>query len=235
MTDNERFFIFFDYLKKHNKIDSQVQLADIIGTDKSGVSDLKAGRKKISLDHMRSMKKKYPELNLEWFIGEDNEMLLQNEQSIATNQEFVLKTDRRYDSQDIPIYELSAAASLTTVFNGHPNILGHLKIPNMPKSDGALYVTGDSMYPLLKSGDIAIYKQINDLHDGIVYGEMHIISVVIDGDLTTVIKFIQKSEKGDEWLRLVSQNSYHAPRDVHFSKVKAAALIKGSVRINSMM
>lgn len=236
MTDNERFFKFFDYLKENGKINTQTQLGEIIATDKAGVSDLKAGRKKITIDHIRSMKKSYPELNVDFFMMDDQDMLLnQSSMEVTAEKEFVLRTDRRQDSQDIPIYELSAAASLTTVFQGHPNILGHLKIPNMPKSDGALYVTGDSMYPLLKSGDIAIYRQIRDLSEGIVFGEMHIISAIIDGDITTVIKFIQKSEKGEDWIRLVSQNTYHAPRDIHMSKVMAAALVKGSVRINSMM
>lgn len=174
-----------------------------------------------------------------WILsnGEEGDMLINHSKAphIDVDNEFTLRTDTRYPSQQIPIYELQAAASLKTVFQGHPNILGYLSIPNMPKSDGALYVTGDSMYPLLKSGDIAIYRQINDLSEGIVFGEMHIISALIDGDVATVIKFVQKSDKGEDWIKLVSQNTYHAPRDIHMSKILAAALVKGSVRINSMM
>lgn len=234
MTDNERLFKFFDYLKENNRISTLTQFGAVIEENKSGVNDLKTGKKKVSLAHIRSMKKEYPELNIDWAVSEDGDMITDVIET-KTDQQFMLRSDIKRDSQDIPIYELSAAASLTTVFNGHPNILGHLKIPNMPKSDGALYVTGDSMYPLLKSGDIAIYRKINDLMEGIVFGEMHIISAIIDGDITTVIKFVQKSEKGEEWVKLVSQNTYHAPRDIKINKIKAAALVKGSVRINSML
>lgn len=149
--------------------------------------------------------------------------------------EFVLRTDTREAKQIIPLYDHLGAASLTRVFEGHQNIIDYITIPNLPKSDGALYITGDSMYPLLKSGDIAIYKRLHDMVHGILFGEMYILSVRIDDDLTTVVKFVQKSERGEEWIKLVSQNSYHAPKDFHLKDVVAMAMVKASIRINSMM
>lgn len=149
--------------------------------------------------------------------------------------EFLLKTDTRLNVQRIPLYEFHAAAGLVELFGEHKNIIDYLVIPNLPKSDGAIYITGDSMYPLLKSGDMVIYKQIHDMYDGIRFGEMHILSLYIDGDLTTLVKYVQKSEKGDDYIKLVSQNSYHADRHVHLKKVNAIALVKASIRLNTMM
>lgn len=90
------------------------------------------------------------------------------------------------------------------------------------------------MYPLLKSGDIIMYKQINNILDGIFWGEMYLISIDQDGDEMVTVKYIQKSEKGEEWIKLVSQNKHHDDRDVSLTKVRALALIKASIRINSM-
>lgn len=217
-------------IKSHYKFKTNEEFADFLGI---APTTLSSWSRRNSID-TELIYAKCTDIDANWLLTGKGEMI-RNVIHAIPDKEFSLKSDRKKDSQEIPIYELLGAASLTTVFQGHPNILGHLKIPNMPKSDGALYVTGDSMYPLLKSGDIAIYRQINDLTEGIVFGEMHIISAMIDGDITTVIKFVQKSEKGEEWVKLVSQNTYHAPRDIKISKIVAAALVKGSVRINSMM
>jgi phage repressor protein C with HTH and peptisase S24 domain len=156
-------------------------------------------------------------------------------QSYKPTNEFILRTDTRKANQQVPLYDYSAAASLITLFEGHQNIIDYISIPNLPKSDGAIYVAGDSMYPLLKAGDIVVYKKINNMLEGIRYGEMHIVAAVIDDDLTTVVKFVKKSELGPEWVSLVSQNSHHAPMDIPMKKIKAIALVKASIRINSMM
>jgi phage repressor protein C with HTH and peptisase S24 domain len=175
------------------------------------------------------------DINAEFLLTGTGNVKKEEGINAVTEKEFVLRTDDRKEIQRVPLYDMAAAASLVKLFEGHQNIIDYISIPNLPKSDGALYITGDSMYPLLKSGDIAVYKQISDIHEGIRFGEMHIISAIIDNDLTTVVKYIQKSEKGEDWIKLVSQNTYHAPRDIHMDKIKAVALIKASIRINSMM
>lgn len=43
--------------------------------------------------------------------------------------------------------------------------VGKIIIPRMPDCDGAISVTGDSMYPLLKSGDIVAYKEVQDIQN----------------------------------------------------------------------
>ena len=92
------------------------------------------------------------------------------------------------------------------------------------------------MYPLLKSGDIVMYKQINDLANVIyIWGEMYLVSLDMDDEEYVTVKYIQKSEISDEHIKLVSMNTNHQPIDVPKSRVKALALVKGSIRINSMI
>lgn len=56
-------------------------------------------------------------------------------------------------------------ASIVPLFQNSDEIkpIDHISIPNLPKCDGAVYVAGDSMYPLLKSGDIVMYKEVIDI------------------------------------------------------------------------
>ena len=108
----------------------------------------------------------------------------------------------------------------------------YIHIPNLPKCDGAIYVVGDSMYPLLKSGDIVLYKQLNSLND-VFWGDMYLLSIDIDGEEYVTVKYIQKSEK-EGCIKLVSQNPHHADKDVEMGRVRALALVKASIRMNSM-
>lgn len=148
---------------------------------------------------------------------------------------YKLKTDRVYDSQAVPLYNIEASAGIVTLFRDSKNIepVDHITIPNLPKCDGAVYVNGDSMYPLLKSGDIIMYRQ-HDMNEGILWGEMYLISYEHSGDDITAVKYIKKSEAGNEYVKLVSQNNHHQDRDVLLKKVRALALVKASIRINTM-
>jgi hypothetical protein len=77
------------------------------------------------------------------------------------------------------------------------------------------------MYPLLKSGDIVMYKQVHDILGGIFWGEMYILSLKVDDEDLTLVKYIQKSELGADYIKLVSQNQHHAPKDVLLNSVRA--------------
>jgi phage repressor protein C with HTH and peptisase S24 domain len=153
------------------------------------------------------------------------------------NTIYKLKTDRVINDQRVPLYDIEATAGMVELFanrNGKTKPVDFISIPNLPKCDGAIYVTGDSMYPLLKSGDIVMYKELNNSIDNIFFGEMYLISINMDGEEFVTVKWIHKSDKGDTHIKIVSQNSHHQPKDVHLSNIKALALIKASIRINSM-
>lgn len=101
-----------------------------------------------------------------------------------------------------------------------------------PKCDGAIYIVGDSMYPLLKSGDIVLYKQLKDIGD-IFWGDMYLLSIDIDGEEYITVKYIQKSER-EGYVKLVSQNPHHADKEVAVDRIRALALVKASIRMNSI-
>ncbi len=89
------------------------------------------------------------------------------------------------------------------------------------------------MYPLLKSGDIVLYKEIRNISNGILWGEMYLLSFEIDGDWYIAIKYIQRSDD-DRFVRLVSHNFHHSPKDIPLDSIRALALVKASVRFNTL-
>ncbi|PBI84710.1 hypothetical protein BSF41_40380 [Flavobacterium sp. ACN2] len=178
----------------------------------------------------------YPDLNSEWLLTGNGPMIKEENTSVVVMNSDRKTVDSLHANQEIPLYDLEAVAGLRELFSsGEPQrILDTIKIPNLPKCDGAISVTGDSMYPLLKSGDIILYKETE--FENIFFGEMYLLSVKLnDWEEYITVKYVQKSEQGQEYVKLVSQNSHHQPKDIHISKISALALIKASIRINTMM
>lgn len=193
--------------------------------------------KSIGLEKIERILKVYPSLNLEWLLTGNNTMLRNEAVHLKEPPEvYRLRTDNINHEQDVPLYNLEASAGLVSLFNkqNDQTPIDYLRIPNLPKCDGALSVTGDSMYPLLKSGDIIMYKKVDNEISNIFFGEMYLVSIEISGDEYISVKWIQRSDKGDNYIKLVSENQHHQPKDIPLSKVRALALVKASVRINSM-
>ena len=88
------------------------------------------------------------------------------------------------------------------------------------------------MYPLLKSGDIVLYKQLQDI-DSIFWGDMYLLSIDLDGEEYITVKYIQKSDR-EGYVKLVSQNPHHADKEIPIERIRALALVKASIRMNSI-
>ena len=147
---------------------------------------------------------------------------------------FILRTDHKLESQDIPLYDLSATAGLMAIFNdNHISPDDYLRIPNLPPVDGAIYVRGESMTPLLKSGDIIIFKRLALSLDSILWGQIYLLSFIASGDFFTVVKYVQKSDIPD-CIRLVSHNDRFQPKDIPLSSIQALAIVKASITFHTM-
>ena len=184
----------------------------------------------------------YSDLNLEWLITGEGQMLKENngqpDDLVAEPTVSFRKTvDPIKDFQKIPLFNSMATMGLLPKSNGDFDdefIVDYLSVPNLPSVDGALYATGDSMYPLLKAGDIVAFKKVDVDINNIFFGEIYILSIFIDDHSTyKTIKFLQKSEKGETYVRLVSQNQHHQDKDIPLNKIAAMALVRASIRIHN--
>lgn len=190
--------------------------------------------KSIGSDRLEKILNSNPELSAEWLLTGNGDMIKSNQPTIQ--QLYHPKsTELIQEEQTVNLYDFEASAGLRTLFdNGRANVIDTIRIPNLPKCDGAIHIVGDSMYPLLKSGDIVLYKEINLDVRNIYWGETYLLSYYEDEeDVAVVIKYVQRSEEPG-CIKLVSHNAHHAPRDIEFSKINAMAIVKASIRINSM-
>lgn len=203
----------------------------------------------VSSDILLSIANKFSYLNTDWLLtgrgsmlksdsGQSEMLLAEPEMRMAESDIRILHHPRSVEKpvsqQAIRLYDVAAAANLKTLFaNKDQNILGEISIPDIPKCDGAIYVRGDSMYPILKSGDIIAYKEIYNF-DNVIFGEMYLVSFDWEGDDYLTVKYVNNSEK-EEHIKLVSYNQHHDPKDIPLSSINAMAIIKFSIRKNTIM
>lgn len=198
---------------------------------KQKLSNAKNGRNEIQIDVVSYLCTKYSTINANYIITGTGEPLNNKDMTISLISN--TKSKESTSDQEIILYDINAAANLKTLLGDKSqNILGKITIPDIPKCDGAVYVKGDSMYPLLKSGDIIAYKEVHNF-DNVVKGEMYLISFELDGDEYLTVKYVNSSNK-EGYIKLVSYNPHHDPMDIPISSIYAMALVKVSIRMNTM-
>lgn len=208
-----------------------------VGASRGGISAAIRSNRNIGVNIVENILQEFPKLNSDWLLRGEGEMLKNSDEQLHEEVvQYRLRTDNNGGLQQIPLYNLEATAGLVELFRhvDEKTPIDFLSIPNLPKCDGAVFVTGDSMYPLLKSGDIVIYKEVINIEEGIFWGEMYLVSVDLDGEEYISVKYIQKSDIDDNHIKLVSQNGHHQAKDIRKDRIRAIAMVKASVRINAM-
>lgn len=208
------------------------EFARLIGTSEANIRNYLSGKSTPKLNIITKIVNSF-DVSYEWLITGEEKTRLENDSMNETEQVYNLKTDTILKSQKIPLYDNEAIAGIVPVFDdlNSQTPLDYMQIPNAPKCDGAMYAIGDSMYPIIKSGDILGYKEIKDLQNDIFWGHMYIVYIMVAGDLLRTVKYIQKG-KNEQYVKLVSENRHHEPKEVRIEKIKAIAQVKITVRMN---
>ncbi len=197
---------------------------------------------KVSVETVVSFLSVYSEVSPEWILTGEGPMLKQpSVQAVCENiipLSHSKSPDKIYPMSEFNLYDIDVSAGLSRLFSeeGDRNkaYLGRISIPNMPKCDGAVKVIGDSMYPLLKSGDIIAYREVHNI-ESVQYGEIYILQLENDLDTSVVVKYVKKSTEGSDYLNLVSYNKEHDPKDVRKESITAMARVILCIRQFSIM
>lgn len=187
------------------------------------------GSRHIGTDKLDKILRYLKTANPIWIISGEGEMTKSKTAAESLNKPL----NRLIKSQLIPLYKTESVEGAVPIFEDfkQKEPIDYLSIPHAPKCDGAMYASVDSMYPLIKSGDILGYKEIKDIHTNIFPGHIYILYIDVEGDLMHTIKYLQTSEKKDH-VKLVSENKQHEPKEIHINKLKAIAQVKVTVKLN---
>lgn len=225
---DNRFKKSVEYLKKQRRIYNATDLANITGKQKSYISELMTGKRSLSEHFVRDFTSNFPEISMEWLLTGSGDMLKK------TLKTFDFKAEEGKATRRIPIYDTFATDVFAAIYCDTPlEISDYISIPNLSPVDGALYARGDSMSPLISSGDIVIFKVVERNPDNILWGHIYIITYFIEGDEFTVLKYIKRSSKAG-YILLESYNTRFDPQEIPTSSIIGLALVKASITFHTI-
>lgn len=228
--------LILNRLKSVKKFNTDTELANFLNISRSTLSNWYSRN---SIDYDLLFSKCENSIDINWLLTGNGYNIRSEKNILAEPVESFRKTkDAIYEMQRVPLFNLEATMGLVPLVEGNgideEKVIDYISIPSMPSCDGAIYASGDSMYPLLKSGDMIAYKRIAVERASIFFGEMYVVAVKLDEYSTMkTIKFVQQSELGDDYVRLVSHNQHHTPKDVKLSQIAAIGLIRASIRLHN--
>jgi len=124
----------------------------------------------------------------------------------------------------IPIYDVPIDASFLERYQDdrtHFEPIGFLSLPKLRNCNFAAVVSGNSMYPIMKSGTIAACRIIENL-DYFDEGEMYLIATT-NGFET--VKYVQTGDSPDE-LKLIPHNERIKPTFIRKDMVIRVCLVE---------
>lgn len=204
-----------------------------IGAKNGYVNSISKG---IGADYLNKIVVNFPNLNIDWLLTGNGEMLKGGDLVDQMTKRWAKKfgASKEDNSEDagprIPLVEQNAVAGWgnSAVAIAETDIKEYYIIPKFRhlQVDFMIEVTGDSMQPSYHSGDVVACRIIRSSY--IQWNRCHVIATRDQGIL---IKRLQPSEK-PEHIQAVSDNPRYPPFDVPLSDVESLAMVVGSIHVD---
>ncbi len=174
----------------------------------------------------------YPQYNANWLLTGIGDMLLEEDDSMVNETPITYKRNskKKTKPQDskIPLIAISSIKniSLNNFKIKEEHIKNYYVIPKFDtkKVDFIIEITGNSMLPRYKSGDLVACTIIKD-STFIQWNRPH---VIITKEQGVLIKRLKQSRL-EEHLFAVSDNTQYDPFDLPISEIHGLALVVGGI------
>lgn len=222
MELKERIQKLIDYSEKNVS-----QFSKYVGVKTpQAIRELLAGNTKTLSENVQSkILSTFPEINKTWLLTGEGEMLKSANYSPAPSRENSYQEDR------VPLLPVEAIAGLTVGFAEGLNIhdCRMIKTP-FPGAEYAIQVSGDSMYPTIKSGDMLYIKKINE-KAFIPWGHV----VVLDTENGAVVKEVYPCEGEEDYIEARSVNPKYPPYKIEKQSIYGMYKVLGTATINTTL
>lgn len=172
------------------------------------VAYIGAMRKSMPEERVARMVKEFPNLNRDWLLYGEGEMLKEPEEKAAAEAGAI-------SDFMVPLLPVEAFAGSLQEWSDGVGIADCTRImAPLRGADFAIHVTGDSMEPKIPNGTTLFIKKIND-RAFIQWGT----PMVIDTVNGVLVKEVRPSEAGDDYIEARSYNPNYPPIQIPKSSI----------------
>ncbi len=204
---------------------TQIQFSNEIGVQQSFLSRIENGLDPMPQYFIDKIKELYPNFNISEYLYPKSSSSIHN-----------FKNSHNAKCKPIPIYELHSFSNVANLFSNNNQVppIDYLIIPKLPVADGAMLMHGDSMSPMVKNGDLIVYKIVKNFPQSLVWGEMYILYFDFNTDKILTVRNIQKGSCNNS-ITLFSENKQYQDNEFSLNHLKAVALVKAIVNFRAII
>ena len=217
-----RFIEAYEALLKEKKVSDKRDFATKLGISASMITEISKGRSSVGTSAIQNIVLQF-NINANWLLTGEGEMLQgENGRKVETAHQVPEGSD-----EGIPLLPISAMAG---AFTGEVTVMEYecerYVIPAFKGADFMIRVTGDSMFPTYRSGDLVACQRV-PLEDLFFQWNKVYVLDTVQGPL---IKRIKRGTEPDHIL-IVSDNTDYDPYEITRNQFNGVALVRGIVRI----
>ena len=197
-----------------------------------GVLDKESG---ISEENVAKFIAYYPDINTDWLLTGNGEMLKSAPHTFWRSDEEIKKQETSIKSyvkqeQAVPELYLIPIEAMAGYGEGSVEVMEHegeaFKVPTFRGAEFLISVKGSSMYPKYSSGDIVACKKIplNDLF--FQWNKVYVLDTIQGA----IIKRIKRGSDENHIL-LISENPNYDSFELPLSSINAVSIVMGVIRL----
>ncbi|WP_294554004.1 S24 family peptidase [uncultured Bacteroides sp.] len=224
MGIKERFDAFIKY-----KSLSRRKFQDAIGVSNSYIQNISKG---ISREVLNRISIQYPELDTNWLLTGVGEMLQSEERSekIISVPQTAVSTKQRKGAL---IYDIDATCGLSgrDIEFTDEKVIGSIDAPEINPDSKIIFATGDSMLPLIASGDRVVIRKIESW-DYFNYGQVYLI---ITNEYRLIKRVRRHPKDSDNLILLRSENPDYDDIDLPKREIIHLFIVENILSIKNIL
>ena len=188
--------------------------------------------KTLGSDRILRIHTKYPELNIEWLVTGNGEMIKNAEReqkTIEISESAISETKRK----GALIYDIDATCGLSgrDIEFTDEKVIGSIDAPEINPDSEIIFATGDSMLPLIASGDRVVIRKIESW-DYFNYGQVYLI---ITNEYRLIQRVRRHPKDADNLILLRSENPNYDDIDLPKREIIHLFIVENILSIKNIL
>lgn len=209
MGIKERFLEFISY-----KGLSKRKFQESIGVSNSYIQNISSG---ISADVLYRIANAYSELNTDWLLTGEGNMLKKDDKTIL-RKDVIEKGENNYKL--VPIVHIDSVGGMrsnNSITDEPQYIEGYIPFVNAQDDDKAIFQSGTSMIPTIPPGSIMQLREVKNWREYFGYGNIFVIELTDGRRITKEVRRYDENPK--DYVLCVSHNPDVAPEELPKSMI----------------